>query len=61
VAGALAVCAAPDEAAAVPDVEAAPEQPVSASPAATPSPVTHSTGPSVARGVFECDRICFAP
>jgi hypothetical protein len=56
--GALAECDAPDEAAAFPDVAAAPEQPVSARPAATPSPVTHSTGPSVTRGVFECDRIC---
>lgn len=49
-AGALAVC---DEAAALPDAEAAPEHPVSVSPAATPS-----AAPSVTRGVFECDRIC---
>jgi hypothetical protein len=60
VAGALTACDAPDEAAAVPDVEAAPEQPVSASPAATPSPVTHSTGPDATNGVFDCDRICFS-
>lgn len=50
VAGALAEC---DEAAALPDAGAVPEQPVSASPAATPS-----AAPNVARGVFECDRIC---
>jgi hypothetical protein len=57
VAGALAEC---DAAGAPVDVVAAPEQPASASPAATPSPVTHHTGPSVTRGVFECERM-FAP
>lgn len=50
VAGAPAEC---DEAAALPDAGAPPEQPVSASPAATPS-----AAPNVARGVFESDRIC---
>lgn len=57
-AGALAECDAPDEAAAFPDGVAAPEQPASVRPAATPSPATHSTGPGVTRGAFECDRIC---
>jgi len=53
VACALAECAAPDGAAALPDAEVPPEQPVSASPAATPT-----AAPNIARGVFECDRIC---
>ena len=38
-------------------VEAEPEQPVSASPAATPRPVINSAGREVTRGVFEEDRI----
>jgi hypothetical protein len=54
VAGALADC---DAVEAVLDVAAAPEQPVSASPAATPSPVIHNTGPGVTRGVFEWRRM----